>query len=1063
MNRLTFFQLVPLTVILAGCPTSFVPKVELVDSPKKDGGEITVGADTGVPSVNSDSGVSLVPDSGSMTQDAGANDSGQVADDAGVSDSGIPLNDPQRLNLEIIGSSSSFARVTPGNIQCQGTCQLDFEKDTLVTIDLNVAPGAELVQWTGDCPSSGNPCQLLMDSQKDVSAVLTAVRNVVAVNFAGPGNGRIASQPSGLECTSNCSEEFDQGSTITLSAIADPGSTFQGWSGAGCTGTGVCEVDVTGDLQITATFAVQDVSLSVTTTGDGVVESTPAGINCGQDCSENYPFGSSVTLVARPGPQSIFAGWGGACSGTAPCEIELTANTMVTANFDNAPNTLSVNVQGNGRVTSTPAGIDCAAGSTTGCQEAFQPMQRVTLTAAPERGWQIVGWTGDCSGTSATCVVSMSNARTVNVEFGRTEYNVVVERGGAAPNGGEIASMPNGINCGTDCEELFSTNSSVVLTARPLPGFSFDGWYGDCSGTSPNCTITIDGDKAVGARFEAQSRTLVVSRAGTNPNGGRIQTVGSNDIDCGTNCTATFDFGTPVPLRAQAFAGFQFTGWAGACANAGTNIDCVVDMNQDQNVSAEFEVRQTPLTVSVLGNAGNGARVTSNPAGIDCGTDCTENYAFNTVVTLNASFTSNTNFIGWGGACSGTATSCQVTMDQARTVTAEFAPRQFPLVVTLSGNAGAAALVVSSPAGIDCGSDCSENYDVNTIVTLTAVNSPGATFVGWTGTACGANGSSPTCEVRVSQATNVGAEFALPGVDLTVNTVGTGSGRIVSTPAGIDCPGTCTASFPPNSTVNLEPTPDPDSGFSEWSGACGGSNSCSVTMSAPQQVTAEFEDGLVAFYALDGNVVDNSRNGNNGVNSGTTPVGGYDGTSNGAMRFSTGNFIEIASSPELSGFDEMTMCTWIFKILDSSPNTIFVGSKFRFNSGTSADDAYALFINGNDRPRFRAVTNDGGDILDETVSDNRNSSRIWTGAWRHMCGVYNGQQLIIYTDGTVGGRVDQEGTIQQTSEPLILGICASNSLTSCTNLSNPFNGVLDNFKLYNRALSTTEIQAEFNR
>lgn len=234
-------------------------------------------------------------------------------------------------------------------------------------------------------------------------------------------------------------------------------------------------------------------------------------------------------------------------------------------------------------------------------------------------------------------------------------------------------------------------------------------------------------------------------------------------------------------------------------------------------------------------------------------------------------------------------------------------------------------------------------------------------------------------------------------------------------------------------------------------------------MSAPQQVTAEFEDGLVAFYALDGNVVDNSRNGNNGVNSGTTPVGGYDGTSNGAMRFSTGNFIEIASSPELSGFDEMTMCTWIFKILDSSPNTIFVGSKFRFNSGTSADDAYALFINGNDRPRFRAVTNDGGDILDETVSDNRNSSRIWTGAWRHMCGVYNGQQLIIYTDGTVGGRVDQEGTIQQTSEPLILGICASNSLTNCTNLSNPFNGVLDNFKLYNRALSTTEIQAEFNR
>jgi|GEM_PF-2268334 len=1055
MNRLSLLYILPITALLAGCPTSFVPKVELIDSPQKDAGSSAAAADTGLPPVGSDSGSATISDSGSTPVDAGTTDSGQLE-----ADSGAPLSDPQRLNLEIIGSSASFARITPGNIQCQGTCQFDFEKDTLVTIDLNAAPGAELVQWTGDCPSSGNPCQLLMDAPKSVSAVLTAIKNSINLSFAGAGNGRITSQPTGLDCTANCSEEFDQGSTITLTALPEAGSIFEGWSGAGCTGTGTCEIDVTGDLQVTATFSIQDIRLSVTTNGDGLVESAPSGISCGQDCSESYPFGTTVTLTARPGSQAIFSGWGGACSGTAPCELELTSDVRVLANFDDAPNTLSVNVQGNGRVTSTPVGIDCTSSATNGCQETFQPTQSITLTAAPDAGWRVVEWTGDCVGASLTCRVSMSSSRTVNIEFGRTEYNVEVERGGSVPNGGSIVSMPTGISCGTDCNEIFPANSSVVLTARALPGFLFDGWYGACSGTSPNCTITVDEDKRVGARFELQSRTLTVTRAGASPNGGRVQTLGTNDIDCGTRCTATLDFGTSVRLQAQSFAGSQFTGWSGDCASAGTNLECDVDMTQDQNVTAEFEPRQITLSVSVLGGLGNVARVTSTPGGIFCGTDCSEDYAFNTVVTLNANFNSNTNFVGWGGACSGTLTTCQVTMDQAQTVTAEFAPRQFPLSVSIIGNAGTGGRVTSAPTGIDCGNDCDEDYDFNTVVTLTAANDSSTNFVSWGG-AC--SGTAPTCQVTVNQAQTVTAEFALIGISLTVNTIGTGSGRIVSVPAGIDCPGTCTANFPPNTTVNLDPSPDSDSGFSEWSGDCGGSGDCSVTVSAPQQVTAEFEDGLVAFYALDSNTDDNSRNGNNGTNSGTQPVAGYTGANGTAMRFTTGDFIEIASSAELSGFDEMTMCTWIYKIVDSSPNTIFVGSKFLFNSGTLADDAYALSINGNDRPRFRVITQDGGNISDETAPDNRNPSRIWTGAWRHMCGVYNGQQVIIYTDGTEGGRVNQEGTVQQTSEPLILGFCASNSFASCTNISNPFNGILDNFKLYNRALSPAEIQAEFTR
>jgi PKD repeat protein len=134
---------------------------------------------------------------------------------------------------------------------------------------------------------------------------------------------------------------------------------------------------------------------------------------------------------------------------------------------------------------------------------------------------------------------------------------------------------------------------------------------------------------------------------------------------------------------------------------------------------------QTPtLTVNKTGT-GSGT-VTSNPAGINCGSDCSEPYTYNTVVTLTASPTSPSTFGGWsGGGCSGTGT-CTITMSSVQSVTATFNsppdlvpyPRtghQDPVIISpVSGTSTNDTLYIGQPAYIDWGFKNTGGSDVNT-------------------------------------------------------------------------------------------------------------------------------------------------------------------------------------------------------------------------------------------------------------------------------------------------------------------------------------------------------------
>jgi len=157
------------------------------------------------------------------------------------------------------------------------------------------------------------------------------------------------------------------------------------------------------------------------------------------------------------------------------------------------------------------------------------------------------------------------------------------------------------------------------------------------------------------------------------------------------------------------------------------------------------------LTVTRAGS-GSGS-VTSAPAGINCGPDCSQAYPRGTAVTLTARPAAGSTFQGWTGACSGTGT-CRVVMTAARSVGAVFSkPSNATLTVVRSGSG--VGRVTSQPTGINCGPDCSQAYAVGTVVSLTARPSSGSIFLGWTG-GCTGRG---TCQVTVSTAVTVTARF----------------------------------------------------------------------------------------------------------------------------------------------------------------------------------------------------------------------------------------------------------------------------------------------------------------
>jgi List-Bact-rpt repeat protein len=178
-------------------------------------------------------------------------------------------------------------------------------------------------------------------------------------------------------------------------------------------------------------------------------------------------------------------------------------------------------------------------------------------------------------------------------------------------------------------------------------------------------------------------------------------------------------------------------------------------------------------------------------------------------------------------------------------------PLRATVTVAVSGTG--AGSVGSTPAGIACSAaagspsgTCGTQFEVGTVVSLSATPVAGSVFTGWSG-ACGGTGA---CQLTVAENTTVTAAFDIATFPLHVNGTGSGSGSVASqtgltpavacTSAAGSVSGACNVTYVAGTVVTLTPTTSIGTVFDGWTGACTGTGACTVTMSQARSVTARF-------------------------------------------------------------------------------------------------------------------------------------------------------------------------------------------------------------------------------
>ncbi len=246
--------------------------------------------------------------------------------------------------------------------------------------------------------------------------------------------------------------------------------------------------------------------VAFTINGSGSISAGPvAAERCDRSCTLLLYASPAAKITAVPVPgNSVFAGWGGDCQGTAgDCYLDTSMPHRLTANFRLLPHTLTLSPPANGTIVDAGTHgsvVRCSLADRSLCGVVFDPDVRVVLTAKADRGFVLSGWSGDCSvAADLSCVLTMSADHRISATFQKQGSNNTLI---VSVFGQGVVRTPQG-DCSGNCSLQVDRNHAASLVASPNNSDTqFDSWGGDCGGTHPSCNVGMSGSRHVYAYFK---------------------------------------------------------------------------------------------------------------------------------------------------------------------------------------------------------------------------------------------------------------------------------------------------------------------------------------------------------------------------------------------------------------------------------------------------------------------------------------------------------------------------------------------------------------------------------
>lgn len=581
----------------------------------------------------------------------------------------------------------------------------------------------------------------------------------------------------------------------------------------------------------------------------------------------------------------------------------------------------------------------------------------------------------------------------------------------------------------------YDEGAEVEIQAEANETWMFSSWEGDVSGTENPIIVTIDDDMVFTAIFEKLQYPLDITVDG----GGSVE---ENIVE---SKMKDYEIGTEVELNAVADEGWVFVEWQGDLT--GSENPQTLTMDASKSVTAVFERKNYPLTISTEGEGNVSEEVVEEPA---------KDYAYETVVELTANPSEGWEFARWEGDLEGTDNPTQITIDTEKEVKAVFEREGYELTVNVTGEGSVNEELIDDAS--------KSSYPFDSVVELTAEPADGWIFVEWQGDLSGDENPE---EITMDDNREVTAVFERRDYALNLNTDGEGSvnEEVVDEPA---------KDYAYETVVELTANPADGWNFAHWEGDLEGSDN-------PQQITVDEEKTVTAVFERETYELTVDTDGQGSVKE--------EKVDQAKTSYGYKSIVELTAEPDegwefvewqgdLSGSDNPEQIT-----IDEDKNVtaVFVEAQYELDLSTEGEgggnisvDPAKDFYNHGDEVELTANPDESSefDEWDGDISGTENPKTVTVTSDLEIIAIFGGPPEIETTDWsdmrvnsvTSGGEVIDNGGFEVTDR----GVCWSqdkkpNLSDSCINdgsgtgsFESDITGLSQAFTYYVRAYATNQ-------